>query len=246
MSGDQITVDSVITGPHLTGPPGSDANVTGHESTYNHANYNTAYSHSQVSHAPSDAEKNVNPDWNASSGYAQILNKPTVPTALSQLGDDSTHRLVSDTEKSTWNGKQDALGYTPVNTNDGRLSDARTPLTHSHSAADVTGTAVLTNDARLSDARTPTAHTHTKSNITDFAHTHPESDITNLTADLAGKEPANANIQTHVGSAHAPSSAQKNSDILKSEIEAVLTGEITSHTHAGGQGLTQQQIEGII
>jgi len=47
-------------------------------------------------------------------------------------------------------------------------------------------------------------------------------------------EPANANIQTHVGSAHAPSNAQKNSDILKAEIEAVLTGEITSHSHAGG------------
>lgn len=47
-------------------------------------------------------------------------------------------------------------------------------------------------------------------------------------------EPANANIQSHIGSAHAPSDAQKNSNILKSEIEAVLTGEISSHTHAGG------------
>lgn len=47
-------------------------------------------------------------------------------------------------------------------------------------------------------------------------------------------EPANANIQTHVTSQHAPSNAQKNSDILKSEIEAVLTGQISTHTHAGG------------
>ncbi len=53
---------------------------------------------------------------------------------------------------------------------------------------------------------------------------------------IAGKEPANANIQTHVISAHAPSNAQKNSDILKTEIEAKLTGEISSHTHAGGGG----------
>ena len=36
---------------------------------------------------------------------------PTVPTALSQLSDDSTHRLVTDTEKSTWNGKQDAIVF---------------------------------------------------------------------------------------------------------------------------------------
>ena len=32
-----------------------------------------------------------------------------IPTALSSLSDDSTHRLVTDTEKSTWNGKQAEL-----------------------------------------------------------------------------------------------------------------------------------------
>ena len=61
------------------------------------------------------AEVNVNADWNASSGDAQILNKPTIPTALSSLTDDSTHRLVTDTEKSTWNGKA-AVGSTTPST----------------------------------------------------------------------------------------------------------------------------------
>jgi hypothetical protein len=51
-----------------------------------------------------------------------------------------------------------------------------------------------------------------------------------------GAEQANSNIQTHVTSAHAPSDAQKNSDITKAEIEAKLTGEISTHTHAGGGG----------
>ena len=37
----------------------------------------------------------------------------------------------------------------------------------------------------------------------------------------------------HSQVAHAPSNAQKNSDITKGEVEAVLTGSITSHTHAG-------------
>lgn len=32
-----------------------------------------------------------------------------IPTSLSSLTEDSTHRTVSDTEKATWNGKQDAL-----------------------------------------------------------------------------------------------------------------------------------------
>lgn len=49
-----------------------------------------------------------------------------------------------------------------------------------------------------------------------------------------GKEPGNSNIQTHVTAAHAPSNAQANADITKAEIEAKLTGELTSHTHAGG------------
>lgn len=36
---------------------------------------------------------------------------------------------------------------------------------------------------------------------------------------------------THSSVAHAPSTAQKNSDITKAEIEAKLTGNIASHTH---------------
>jgi hypothetical protein len=93
---------------------------------------------------------------------------------------------------------------------------------HSHAPAEITGTAVIANDSRLSDARTPTAHDQAISTIT------------NLQTTLDGKETANANIQSHVTSAHSPSNAQKNSDITKAEIEAKLTGEISTHTHAGG------------
>jgi hypothetical protein len=41
--------------------------------------------------------------------YADLINSPTIPTTLASLSDDSTHRLVTDTEKSTWNAKQTAL-----------------------------------------------------------------------------------------------------------------------------------------
>jgi len=100
--------------------------------------------------------------------------------------------------------------------------DGKSATGHTHAPSDITGTAVVTADARLSDARTPTAHSH------------PQSEVTTLVTDLAAKEPANANIQAHVAAAHAPSNAQKNSDITKAEIEAALTGQISSHTHAGG------------
>ena len=39
-----------------------------------------AYDHSQSTHAPFDAEKNVNADWNSTSGDSQILNKPIIPS----------------------------------------------------------------------------------------------------------------------------------------------------------------------
>jgi len=42
-----------------------------------------------------------------------FITSADVPTTLAELTGDSTHRLVTDVEKSTWNGKQDALGYTP-------------------------------------------------------------------------------------------------------------------------------------
>ena len=41
---------------------------------------------------------------------------------------------------------------------------------------------------------------------------------------------------THSQAAHAPSNAQKNSDITKAEIEAKLTGNITSHSHTTVNG----------
>ena len=41
--------------------------------------------------------------------WNQLLDKPFIPTELSDLSDDTTHRLVTDAEKSTWNAKQAAL-----------------------------------------------------------------------------------------------------------------------------------------
>jgi hypothetical protein len=93
--------------------------------------------------------------------------------------------------------------------NDARLSDARTPTTHTHTKSQVTdlgtiGTAAALNipasgnaaagevvkgsDTRLTDSRTPTAHGHA------------QTDITNLVADLAAKAPvANPTFTGTVG-----------------------------------------------
>ena len=46
-----------------------------------------------------------------SGSYNDLTNKPTIPTALSALSDDSSHRLTSDNEKTTWNNKMTLSGY---------------------------------------------------------------------------------------------------------------------------------------
>lgn len=56
-------------------------------------------------------------------------------------------------------------------------------------------------------------------------------------------EPINANIQAHISSPHAIADAQKNSDITKAEIEAKLTGEISSHSHAPSGGAITGEIK---
>ena len=40
-----------------------------------------------------------------SGSYTDLSNTPTIPDELADLTDDSTHRLVTDTEKGTWNAK---------------------------------------------------------------------------------------------------------------------------------------------
>lgn len=61
------------------------------------------------------AQRNVQSDWNATTGATAIRNKPTIPTELSQLSGDATHRTVSDAEKTAWNNKSDFSGsYTDL------------------------------------------------------------------------------------------------------------------------------------
>ena len=81
----------------------------------------TAYNHSQSAHAPADANNYVHP-----------ANHP--PSIITQ---DASNRFVTDAEKSAWNGKQDALGFTPVDTTDSRLSNARPPTFHYHNETDI-------------------------------------------------------------------------------------------------------------
>lgn len=51
---------------------------------------------------------------NKTSADLGLADASDIPTALSDLTDDVTHRTVTDTEKSTWNSKQSALDSTQL------------------------------------------------------------------------------------------------------------------------------------
>lgn len=55
-----------------------------HVTATSKSNWNIAYSHSQAAHAPSDAEKNVQSDWNETNSDSDtfIQNKPTIPEVI--------------------------------------------------------------------------------------------------------------------------------------------------------------------
>ena len=77
--GDRVTVTADGT---LSADKQTDNNLT---NTLK-GNYDAAYQHSQASHAPADAEKNVQSDWNETDGNSDafIKNKPAIPKAVTK------------------------------------------------------------------------------------------------------------------------------------------------------------------
>lgn len=76
---------------------------------------------------------------------------------------------------------------------------------------------------------------HAPSNANYYVHpsVHPASVITQTSSARFVTDTEKSSWTDHVNTSHAPSSAQKNSDITQLEIEAKLTGLVDTHTHAG-------------
>lgn len=70
-----------------------------------------SYTYSWEKFGAVDVPPQQQADWDEddTESPAYVLNKPNIPEKLSQLEEDSTHRVVTDTEKTTWNGKQAAI-----------------------------------------------------------------------------------------------------------------------------------------
>lgn len=119
-----------------------------------------------------------------------------IPDQLSDLADDSTHRLVTDTEKSTWNAKQPSGDYA-TNTDLGLKVDK---VTGKSLIADseITRLAGVTNYVLPSDVVQDSSYVHTDNNFTDAE----QSKLSGL--DPNDYEPANVNIQSHISSISNP------------------------------------------
>ena len=167
-------------------------------------------------------------------------------TKAENVEESTTKKFVSDSEKSTWNGKQNALGFTPENS-------ANKGTANGYAELDATGK-VPTNQLPSyvddvleydSQANFPVSGETGKIYVTkDTNKTYrwSGSDYVEISQSLALGETSTTAYRgdkgktayEHSQTEHAPANAQKNSDITKAEIEAKLTGVISSHSHASG------------
>ena len=118
-----ISIDKDIPDPATTAPlmdgtasPGAANTTTYSKSDHVHP--------SDISRVPTSRKINNNPLSSdvtlTASDVGALPSSTVIPDELADLSDDSTHRLVTDAEKSTWNGKQDTLvSGTNIKTVDG-------------------------------------------------------------------------------------------------------------------------------
>ena len=182
---------------------------------------NTAYTHSQSAHAPTNAQKNSDItkteieakligdiSTHTHSAYAPVSHGNHVPTTQTA---DNAKFLRND---NTW------ATVTPANIGAAPASHGNhVPTTQ---AAD--NAKFLRNDN--------TWATVTPANIGAAPASHGTHLSLGTSSSTAFRGDYGNTAYTHSQSTHAPTNAQKNSDITKAEIEAKLTGDITSHTHS--------------
>lgn len=110
--------DALTAGDNITisGTTISATDTTYDDATTSASGLMSAADKTKLDGIATGAEVNVQANWNETNtdSDAYIQNKPTIPDELSDLTDDSTHRLVTDAEKSTWNGKQDVIQYSTM------------------------------------------------------------------------------------------------------------------------------------
>ena len=179
---------------------------TGSENAYRGDYGDIAYTHSQSAHAPANAQPN------------SAITKAEIEAKLT--GDITSHNHsglytpLSHTQNSHAPSNAQKNSDITKAEIEAKLTGAITSHTHSYASASHASdtTAHLTAAERTS--------WNNKSNLT-----------LGTTSTTAFRGDYGNTAYNHSQATHAPSNAQKNSDITKAEIEAKLTGSLSSHTH---------------
>ena len=94
----------------------------------------TSGNYNDLSNKPTIPAAQVNSDWNANSGVAQILNKPTIPTKTSDLQNDSGFTTIDDSttaDDKTWSSEKtynEIIDILPTGTASGSIANFETDL----------------------------------------------------------------------------------------------------------------------
>lgn len=196
-----------------------------------------------IKNKPNIPDAQIQSDWNQTDGSSKdyIKNKPTLGTAsaldVATSGNASANQVVKG--------------------NDSRLSDARTPVSHTHTTSEITdfptlGTAaaldvattgdasaqqvVRGNDSRLSDARTPVSHTHTLSEITDAGSAASKDSTSSVTAgssDLVESGAVKTAIDNAISGAYKHAGTKTCAELISSLLIASNNGNVYNITDSG-------------
>ena len=147
----------------------------------------TSGSYNDLSNKPTIPAAQVNSDWNAVSGVAQILNKPTIPTATSQLTNDSGFitgytetdpiftaspaHSITNADITAWNNKSDFSGDYDDLTNKPTIPTKTSDLTNDGS--DGTAAYLETDETAYKTASIPYGQCDSTSTATVYTATIP-------------------------------------------------------------------------
>jgi hypothetical protein len=148
---------------------------------------------------------------------------------LSKAASNHNHTGVYANASHNHDGVYAVSGHNHSGTYEPANANIQTHVTSGHAPADAVNLSTVKSDSDIADSIS-------KKHSNSLDHTQG----TDLGLDSGGANAVTAaqtkTAYTHSQASHAPSNAQKNSDITKEEIEAKLTGTISSHSHAGGGG----------
>ncbi len=122
-------------------------------------NYDAAYQHSLASHAPADAEANVQSDWNQTDTGADdyIKNKPSIPdpvTVDAALSDSSENPVQNKVIKAAIDGKADSVHTHEIGSVNG-LQTALDGKIETSTKGQANGVASLGSDGKVPSEQLP-------------------------------------------------------------------------------------------